>query len=285
MSGIRSHGSAPGSDCRTMSSISSPSPASRAEKLKLSDLEGLELSIIPNGVLSKSADEGDTSDIHGDGPGSSKSSSQDSGVCSLNVSRLGWSTCSSALGVVSCGNRRSFGFEGDFLPPALVDGVFAGDADCSEAGGGGGTSAFAFLDDTDGGTTTVQTCPINPQKPGNYRIILPFFPRAAVLLATLVSSNGRHLKSFLYPPHGTLRRSHCRQDGLDSSHFRRLALQVEQPGWAKKTVGREGQRPAHSFMIVGDKWQPRVSPLSSPLSPLFSTTSPLFFMCFIITGT
>ena len=101
---------------------------------------------------------------------------------------------------------------------------------------------------------------------GEYRMILPFFPRAAVRLATLVSSNGRHLKSFLYPPHGTLRRSHCRQDGLDSSHFRRLALQVEQPGWAKKTVGREGQRPAHSFMIVGDnssKWQPRVSPLPS----------------------
>lgn len=37
---------------------------------------------------------------------------------------------------------------------------------------------------------------------------LPFLAFAEVLFAALVSSKGRHLKSFLYPPHCTLRRSH-----------------------------------------------------------------------------
>lgn len=51
------------------------------------------------------------------------------------------------------------------------------------------------------------------------------------LPATLVSSNGRHLKSFLYPPHSTFRFLHCKQVGFDSSHFNRFALQVMQPEW------------------------------------------------------
>jgi hypothetical protein len=46
---------------------------------------------------------------------------------------------------------------------------------------------------------------------------------------TLVSSNGRHLKSFLYPPHSTLRFAHCWQPGFSSPHFSRLCLHVTQP--------------------------------------------------------
>lgn len=40
--------------------------------------------------------------------------------------------------------------------------------------------------------------------------ILPFLGFVAVgrPTARLVSSKGRHLKSFLYPPHSTFRRSH-----------------------------------------------------------------------------
>ena len=46
----------------------------------------------------------------------------------------------------------------------------------------------------------------------------------------LVSSNVRHLKSFLYPPQSTLLFWQCRQKGFVSSHFSRFALQVTQPG-------------------------------------------------------
>lgn len=63
------------------------------------------------------------------------------------------------------------------------------------------------------------------------RPLSPFLALAAAGRpgARLVSSKGRHLKCFLYPPHGTLRLSHWWQDGLVSSHFNRFALQVMQP--------------------------------------------------------
>ncbi|KAH0294415.1 hypothetical protein KCU62_g162, partial [Aureobasidium sp. EXF-3399] len=50
-----------------------------------------------------------------------------------------------------------------------------------------------------------------------------------MFVATLVSSKGLHLKSFLYPPQSTFLFLHCSQPGFFSSHFRRLALQVTQP--------------------------------------------------------
>jgi hypothetical protein len=52
---------------------------------------------------------------------------------------------------------------------------------------------------------------------------------AGCLLGQLGSSNGRHLKSFLYPPQVTARFAHCWQVGFVSSHFRRLFLQVMHP--------------------------------------------------------
>jgi hypothetical protein len=56
----------------------------------------------------------------------------------------------------------------------------------------------------------------------------PRFCRSMFTL-TFVSSNGRHLKSFLYPPHSTLRFAHCWHPGFSSPHFSRLALHVTQP--------------------------------------------------------
>lgn len=56
----------------------------------------------------------------------------------------------------------------------------------------------------------------------------PLFCRS-ILIFTLVSSNGRHLKSFLYPPHSTFLLLHCWQPGFSSPHFRRFALHVTQP--------------------------------------------------------
>lgn len=70
-------------------------------------------------------------------------------------------------------------------------------------------------------------------------IELPFFclpGSGSLLLPKLVSSNGLHLKSFLYPPQSTPRLAHCWQVGLTSSHFNRFALHVMQP------VNRVGQR-------------------------------------------
>jgi hypothetical protein len=52
---------------------------------------------------------------------------------------------------------------------------------------------------------------------------------AAGLFTNVASSNGLHLKFFLYPPHVTLRLSHCWQDGFVSSHFNRFALHVVHP--------------------------------------------------------
>jgi len=70
-------------------------------------------------------------------------------------------------------------------------------------------------------------------QPWRVLVLLPFF--AGLMAgggptAKLVSSKGRHLKFFLYPPHDTLRRSHWEHDGFVSSHFNRFALQVIQPG-------------------------------------------------------
>lgn len=57
-----------------------------------------------------------------------------------------------------------------------------------------------------------------------------FFGLPRVGLPTKVaSSNGRHLKSFLYPPQVTLLLEHCWQVGFVSSHFSLFALQVMQP--------------------------------------------------------
>lgn len=68
---------------------------------------------------------------------------------------------------------------------------------------------------------------------------LPFLDFAtAVFCATLVSSKGRHLKSFLYPPQSTFRFLHCRQVGLDSSHLSRFVLQVMQPGGCERITTR-----------------------------------------------
>lgn len=69
---------------------------------------------------------------------------------------------------------------------------------------------------------------------------IPFFPLQADLAERLHSSKGRHLNSFLYPPHGTLRFLHCWQVGLDSSHFRRLTLQVRQPGHGQHSGSVQG---------------------------------------------
>lgn len=59
----------------------------------------------------------------------------------------------------------------------------------------------------------------------------PFFglAEAGLLPTKFASSKGRHLKSFLYPPHVTLRLAHCWHAGFVSSHLSRLALQVMQP--------------------------------------------------------
>jgi hypothetical protein len=57
----------------------------------------------------------------------------------------------------------------------------------------------------------------------------PFFGLLVSLPVKLVSSNDRHLKSFLYPPHATLRLAHWRQLGFVSSHLSRLALHVVHP--------------------------------------------------------
>lgn len=102
-SGKNNHWSELGSDWRTISSISSSSPASRAEKPKLSDLDGLEVHIAPE-ELPESADEGNKSDNHGADPGISSSPSEDSGVFSLNASRVDWLSSSTPGGVFRCGN-------------------------------------------------------------------------------------------------------------------------------------------------------------------------------------
>lgn len=76
----------------------------------------------------------------------------------------------------------------------------------------------------------IMSCSVTLQD-NNHKRHQPFFALAAVgrPTAKFVSSNGRHLKSFLYPPQVTFRRLHWSQDGLVSSHFRRLALHVMHP--------------------------------------------------------
>ncbi len=59
--------------------------------------------------------------------------------------------------------------------------------------------------------------------------ILRFCFVGATLFENVVSSNGLHLKSFLYPPHVTLLLRHCWHDGFVSSHFNRFALHVIHP--------------------------------------------------------
>lgn len=114
-SGGNSHCSAPGSDWRTISSISSLSPASKAEKLMLSDFEGLEVHATERGVPSESTDEGNKSDSHGVGPEISRSPSKDSGVFVPIASKFDRLSCSSTLGrVFFCGNRRPEGPSLDF---------------------------------------------------------------------------------------------------------------------------------------------------------------------------
>lgn len=78
----------------------SSSPVSNAEKLKVSDLEGLEphsiLKVFPSPSPSPSVEEGKRSESHGVGPGSSNSpNAEESGVCSPSVSTFGfgWPVC------------------------------------------------------------------------------------------------------------------------------------------------------------------------------------------------
>lgn len=63
-----------------------------------------------------------------------------------------------------------------------------------------------------------------------------FFAFPGTFPARLVSSNGRHLKSFLYPPHVTDRLAHCWQVGFVSSHLSRFALHVMHPTQTSRSV-------------------------------------------------
>lgn len=63
---------------------------------------------------------------------------------------------------------------------------------------------------------------------------LRFIFSGAGLFVKVASSNGRHLKAFLYPPHATLRLQHCAHVGFSSPHFKRLDLHVIQPSAAAR---------------------------------------------------
>ena len=75
-----------------------------------------------------------------------------------------------------------------------------------------------------GGETTTSSIPY--WRPPLWTVLRLLRSRLSLMF---VSSNGRHLKSFLYPPHSTFLLLHCSQPGFSSPHFRRFALQVTQP--------------------------------------------------------
>jgi hypothetical protein len=58
------------------------------------------------------------------------------------------------------------------------------------------------------------------------------------LFTNVASSNGLHLKFFLYPPQMTLLLWHCWHDGFVSSHFNLFALHVIHPESASVPLSR-----------------------------------------------
>jgi hypothetical protein len=81
----------------------------------------------------------------------------------------------------------------------MCDCIRIGDVDCSVVGGVGKLSILIWC-------WLAAKCQICQAPPESH---LPFLVLVGRPGAKLVSSKGRHLKSFLYPPHWTLRRSHC----------------------------------------------------------------------------
>jgi hypothetical protein len=76
---------------------------------------------------------------------------------------------------------------------------------------------------------TIESARVSRGYISTYLSILRFCRVGATLFENVVSSNGLHLKSFLYPPHTTLLLWHCWHDGFVSSHFNRFALHVIHP--------------------------------------------------------
>lgn len=95
-----------------------------------------------------------------------------------------------------------------------------------------------------------QNCTIHDEVNKHFPVFTGCFP------VKLASSNGRHLKSFLYPPHVTALLAHCWHVGFVSSHLRRFALQVTQPRCAYQHdtfLGktRSQARHAHNMHVCG----------------------------------
>ena len=121
------------------------------------------------------------------------------GVLISNIG--GWSKCSSEKAFVGkVGGDGAAAWKNDScieISSALAD---VGEKEASE-----GLAA----DGSGGLFRTIESAKISRSSPWILGIVLRFCLVGASLFENVVSSNGLHLKSFLYPPHVTLLLWHC----------------------------------------------------------------------------